>query len=106
MLRLNQAYGVLFQRAADVRGLSRNLSDLAVALSQYDILWCSETLVSDLRHVSELLVPGFGHPVFLCWGKLPHARGMAAYEQDGYGAFQQPKFSVVIVKSWLLGFLV
>ena len=49
---------------SNVRGLSGNLSDLAVASSQYDILLCSETLVSDLRHVSELLVPGFGRPVF------------------------------------------
>ena len=45
---------------SNVRGLSGNLSDLAVASSQYDILLCSETLVSDLRHVSELLVSGFG----------------------------------------------
>ena len=65
----------------NVQGLSRNLSNLAVALSQ--ICW---TLVSDL------LVPGFGRPVLLCWDKLPHARGMAAYVQDGYGAFHQPKF--------------
>ena len=64
----------------------------AVASSQYDILLCSETLVSDLRHVSELLVPGFGHPLLLCLGKLPRARGMAAYVRDGYGAFRQPKF--------------
>ena len=48
------------------RGLCENLGDLAVASSQYDILLCSETLVSDLRHVSELLVPGFGRPVLLC----------------------------------------
>ena len=41
-----------------MRGLSGNLSDMAVASSQYDILLCSETLVSHLRHVSELLVPG------------------------------------------------
>ena len=72
---------------SNVRGLSGNLSDLAVASSQYDILLCSETLVSDLRHVSELLVPGL-----LCRGKLPRARGMAAYVRDGYGAFRQPKF--------------
>ena len=26
----------------------------------------SETLVSDRRHMSELLVPGFGRPVLLC----------------------------------------
>ena len=51
---------------SNVRGLFGNLSDLAVASSQYDILLCSETLVSDLRLVSGLLVPGFGRPVLLC----------------------------------------
>ena len=45
-------------------------------------------MVSDLRHVSELLVPGFGRPVLLCRGKLPRARGMATYVRDGYGAFR------------------
>ena len=73
-------------------GLSGNFSDLPVASPQYDILLCSETLVSDLRHVSELLVPGFSRPVLLCQGRLPRARGMAAYVRDGYGAFGQPKF--------------
>ena len=77
---------------SNVRGLSGNLSDLTVASSQYDILLCSETLVSDLRHLSELLVPGFGRPVLLCRGKLPRPRGMAAYIRDGYGAFRQLKF--------------
>ena len=48
---------------SNVRGLAGNLSDLIVASSQYDILLCSETLVSDMRHVSEVLVPGFGRPV-------------------------------------------
>ena len=67
-------------------------SDLTVASSQYDILLCSETLVSDSRHVPELLVPGFGRPVLLCRGRLPRARGMAAYVRNGYGAFCQPKF--------------
>ena len=42
---------------SNVRGLAGNLSDLTVASSRYDILLCSETLVSDMRHVSELLVP-------------------------------------------------
>ena len=41
----------------DVQGLVGNLSDLTVASSQYDILFCSETLVSDMHHVSEVLVP-------------------------------------------------
>ena len=42
---------------SNVRGLAGNLSELTVASSRYDILFCSETLVSDMRHVSELLVP-------------------------------------------------
>ena len=45
-----------------------------------------------MRHVSEILVPGFGRPFLLCRGKMPRARGMAAYVRDGYGAFRQPKF--------------
>ena len=77
---------------SNVRDLAGNLSDLTVASSQYDILLWSETLVSDIRHVSEVLVPGFGCPVLLCQGKMPRARGMAAYVRDGYGAFRQPKF--------------
>ena len=55
---------------SNVRGMAGNLSDLTVASSQYDILLCSETLVSDMRHGSELLVPGFGRPVLLCRGKM------------------------------------
>ena len=77
---------------SNVLGLAGNLSDLTVASSQYDILLCSETLVSDSRHVSELLVPRFGRPVLLCRGRMPRARGMAAYVRDGYGAFRQPEF--------------
>ena len=42
---------------SNVRGLLRNLSDLTVASSQFDILLRSETLVSDVRYVSKLLVP-------------------------------------------------
>ena len=77
---------------SNVRGLAGNLSDLTVASSQYDILLCSETLVSDMRHLSEVLVLGFGRPVLLCRGKMPRARGVTAYVRDGYGAFCQPKF--------------
>ena len=63
---------------SNVWGLARNLSDLTVALSKFDILLCSETLVSDKRHMSELLDLSFSPPV-LCQGKMPRARGMAAY---------------------------
>ena len=73
---------------SNVRGLARNLSNLTVASSQYDILLCSETLVSDMRQLSEVVVPGFCRPVLLCRGKMPQARGMAVYVRDGYGAFR------------------
>ena len=77
---------------SNVRSLAGNLSDLTIASSRYDIPLCSETLVSDMRYVSEVLVPVFGRPVLLCRGKIPRARGMAAYVRDGYGEFRQPKF--------------
>ena len=86
-----------------MRGLAGNLSDLTVASSQYDILFCSETLVSDMRHVSELLVPGFGHPVLLCRGKMP--REMVTYEMVTEH-FANPNLSVVVAKCWFLGFVV
>ena len=40
---------------SNVRGLPGNLSDPTVASFQYDILLCSKSLVSDMRHVSEIL---------------------------------------------------
>ena len=40
----------------------------------------------------ELLVPGIGRPVLLYQGRMPRAREMAPYIQDGYGGFRQPKF--------------
>ena len=71
-----EACRVLF---SNVRGLSKNLSDVTVASSQYDLLLCSETLVSDRRHMSELQVPGFGRSSLLCRDGMPWALGMAAY---------------------------
>ena len=89
---LHPVPGACRMLCSDVRGLSMNPSDVTVSSFQYDLLLWSETLVSDRRHISELLIPGFGRPVLLCRGKLPGARGMAAYVQDGYGAFRRPKF--------------
>ena len=83
---------------SNVRGLAGNLSDLTIVSSEYDMLLCSETLVSDMHHLSELLVPGFGHPVLLCWGRLP------MYEMD-MEHFANPSLSVV-AKCWFLWFVV
>ena len=87
---------------SNVRCLAGNLSDLTVASSRCDILLCSETLVSDMHQVSEVLVPGFGRPVLLCRGKMPRARVMATYVRDGYGAFRQPKFECCCCKMLVL----
>ena len=84
--------GACRKLCSNVRGLSKNLRDVTVASAQCDLLLCSETLVSDRGHMSELLVAGFGRPVLLCRDGVPRARGMAAYVRDGYGAFRQPKF--------------
>ena len=75
---------------SNVRGLSKNLSEVTMASSQYDLLLCSETLVSDRRHTPEFLVPGFGRPVLSYKDGMPRASGMAVYVRDGYGAFRQP----------------
>ena len=99
--------------SSNVRGLSGNLSDLAVASSQYDILLRSQTLVSDLRHMSQLLVPGFGRSVCLCRGKLPRAGASCLvpmgcrhmYEID-MEYFANQNLSVFVVKCWFLGFVV
>ena len=79
---------------------------LAVASSQYDILFCSKTLVSDMRYVWEFLVPGFSRPVLLCRGKMPRARGMVAYVQDVTEHFANPNLTVGVTKCWFLGFVV
>ena len=69
------------------------------------VLFCSETLVSDMSHVSELLIPDFGCPV-LCRVKMPRARGMAEYVQDVTEHFAHPNLSVVVAKCCFLGFVV
>ena len=62
-----------------------------MASSQYDLLLCSATLVSDRLHISELRIPGFGCSVLLCRDRMPRAR-VIPYVRDGYGAFRQHKF--------------
>ena len=47
----------------NVLGLLGNIGNLTGVSSQYDILLCSEILVSDMRHVSEMLVLRFIRPV-------------------------------------------
>ena len=87
---------------SNVRGLSRKLSDVTVALSQYDLLLCSETLVSDRCHMSELLVPGFGRPVLLCRRPL----GWLQMCEMNMGHFTNLNLSVAVVRCWYSGCVV
>ena len=76
----------------NVRCPEGNISDLTLASSQYDIRLCSETLVSDMRHVLELL---FSDSVALsCCAEARCLRpdGCLHTYEIGYGAFRQPKF--------------
>ena len=45
-----------------VRGLLHNLDELAVAGSDYDVLVCAESKVSDSRRLPKLRIPDFGCP--------------------------------------------
>ena len=98
MLRLTLARVVCRILCSNVGGLARNLSDPTVASSQCVILLCSETVISDMRHVSDSVVlnpVGFARirsPCLVVPSKMPRARGIAEYVRDGYGAFRQPKF--------------
>ena len=77
---------------SNVRGLAWNLGDPAVSLSQCDLLLCSETLVSDIVTCQSCWFPDSVVLSCCAGGKMPRARGMAAYVRNGYGAFRQHKF--------------
>ena len=91
---------------SNVRGQAGNHSDLTVDLSHYNILLCSETLVTNMRHVSKIRVPGFGRPVLLCRGKKPRARGMAHSYKVFTEHFANPNLSVVAANFEILGCVV
>ena len=86
----------------DVQGLSKNLGNLTVASSQYDLLLCSVTLVSDRHCISELLVRGFCHPVFVGMGCLRPIGRLHMCEMD-MGHFANLNLSMVVTRCWYLG---
>ena len=91
---------------SNVRGLAGNLSDLTMASSQYDRLLCTETLVSDMRHVSEALIPGFCRPVLLCRARCLGPVGWMHTFKMVTEHFANPNLSVVVAKCCFLGFVV
>ncbi len=75
----------------NIRGLKANLQDVAVASSKYDIIFCSETLVSSFRHVSELLIPSFKRHL-LRRDSILRAQGMCVYLRPTCSASRITKF--------------
>ena len=80
---------------SNMRVLARNLSDLTVASSRYDKLLRSETLFSDMRHVLELQIPGFG------WGFVP-GQDASGSRDGGTRTRWIWSISPTQVKVWLL----
>ena len=60
--------------------------DLQIACHKYDIILCSETLVSNRRHISEISLPGFNNPTLLLRDSRPRIRGLATYIRSGFSA--------------------
>ena len=77
----------------NIRGLYGNFSDLAVASSNYDIILCSETLVSNHRSISEILLPNFRKPFLIRRDAFVRARGLSAYIRKGFNATLLPDLS-------------
>ena len=50
---------ILIVLYSNICGLHADLEALSVAGSDYDVLVCADSKVSDLRHLSELLIPCF-----------------------------------------------
>ena len=74
---------------ANIRGLHCNLSELSVASAGFDVIMCSETLVSNRRHLSEVRIAGFSGPQQRLLGSIPRARGSALYIREGVTATRQ-----------------
>ena len=79
----------------NICGLDANLDELAVAGSDYDVLVCGESKVSDRRHLSELRIHGFGCPQQRLRNSTPGAHGMALYVREGFRSFGRASWSVL-----------
>ena len=71
---------------SNIRGLHANLHDLIAASRQFDVVFCSETLVSNFRSPKELLIPGFKQPQLLMRNQRERGQGMAVYIRNGFPA--------------------
>ena len=77
---------------SNIRGLYGNLDDLIVASKGFDILLCSEALVSNFSHIAELSIPGFKRPILLKHNEINRDQGMAIYIRSGCSASHKASF--------------
>ena len=71
----------------NIYDLCANLDELAVAGSDYDVLVCVESKVSDRHHLSELCIPGFGCPQQRLRNSTPGAQDMVLFVREGFHSF-------------------
>ena len=90
---------------SNAQGLAGNLGDLAVASSQYDILLCSETLVSDMRQFA-VAGPRFRSPCLVSEQDASGPEGWLRTYEMVTEHFGNPNLSVVVAKCWFLWFVV
>ena len=77
---------------SNIRGLYGNLGDLSVAASAYDIVLCSESLVTSRRHISELAIPHFNNPILELRRPRGGVLGLAAYVREGLACCRVRRF--------------
>ena len=74
---------------ANVNGLSKKMEELRAASTRHDILFCSETRVTNKRCPGALKINGFSGPHQRLHKSSPNAQGMAMYIREGYCAYRQ-----------------
>ena len=77
---------------SNIRGLFRNISELSLVARDFDILLCSETLVTSRRHSSEIAIGGFGFPLMKLADTGPGIRGMAVHVRNGSQVRRQSRY--------------
>ena len=71
---------------SNIRVLQAYIDDLAVSSKHSEILFCFEILVSEMRYISELLVPSYKKPVLFSRVAILRAHVMALYIKNEFSA--------------------
>ena len=65
---------------------------MIIASRGFDILFCSETLVSNFRHIAELSIPGFKRSILFKCNEISRAQWVAVYIRSGCSASHKAIF--------------